>query len=107
MLIGADSITYNKVYNKIGSEMLSIIAKHEKVPVYVCASLMKFTDHREEIENRHPNEVWKDAPQGIHINNPAFEKIAFKYIKGIICEKGILKPKAFVKEARKMLKKIM
>ncbi|MBL7051558.1 MAG: translation initiation factor eIF-2B [Nanoarchaeota archaeon] len=104
MLIGADSITYNKVYNKIGSEMISIIAKHEKIPVYICASLMKFTNQREEIENRHPNEVWKDAPKGIHINNPAFEKIAFKYIKGIICEKGILKPKKYVKEARKMLK---
>ena len=105
ILIGADSIIHNKVYNKIGSEMISIIAKNEKVPVYICASLMKFTNHREEVENRHPNEVWKDAPKGIHINNPAFEKINFKYIKGIICEKGILKPKQFVKEARKMLKK--
>ena len=104
MLIGADSITHNKVYNKIGSELFSIIAKHEKVPVYICASLMKFTNQREEIENRHPDEVWKDAPKNIHINNPAFEKIAFKYIKGIICEKGILKPKQFVKEAKKMLK---
>jgi len=104
MLIGADSITYNKVYNKIGSEMMALVAKNYKVPVYICSSLWKFNPHRETIEERHPTEIWSRPPKGVELENYAFEKISFKYIKGIICEEGILKPKKFVKEARKILK---
>mgnify|MGYP002639249161 CR=1 FL=1 len=103
MLIGADSITYNKVYNKIGSEMFALVAKDLKVPVYVCASLWKFTPHREELEKRHTFEIWKNHPKKIEVQNYSFEKISFKLIKGIICEEGILKPKKFVKRARKLI----
>ena len=102
MLIGADAITYNKVYNKVGSEMLAIIAKTRKVPVYVACSLWKFDPHKEIVEERSPTEVWK-APKGVTVKNYAFEKVNFKLIKGIICEKGILRPKKFVKVARKMI----
>ena len=102
MIIGADAVTYNKVYNKVGSEMLAIIAKTRKVPVYVACSLWKFDPHKEIVEERSPTEVWK-APKGITVKNYAFEKIDFKYIKGIICEKGILRPKKFVKVARKIM----
>jgi len=102
MLIGADAVTYNKVYNKVGSEMLAIIAKTRRVPVYVACSLWKFDPHKEIVEERSPTEVWK-APKGVTVKNYAFEKINFKYIKGIICEKGILKPKKFVRVARKLI----
>jgi ribose 1,5-bisphosphate isomerase len=104
MLIGADSITYNKVYNKIGSEMFALVAKDLKVPVYICASLWKFTPHKEDLEKRHTFEIWKNHPKKIKVQNYSFEKISFKLIKGIICEEGILKPKVFVKRARKLIK---
>jgi len=103
MFIGADSITHNKIYNKIGSEMMTLVAYDYKVPVYVCASLWKFNKHRETIENRSTKEVWERPPKGIKVKNYAFEKIAFKYVKGIICEAGILKPKQFIKKARQIL----
>ena len=103
MIIGADAITYNKVYNKVGSEMLAIIAKTRKTPVYVAASLWKFDPHKEIIEERSTKEIWERPPKGVKVVNYAFEKIDFKYIKGIICEKGILKPKKFVKLARKTI----
>ena len=102
MLIGADSITYNRVFNKIGSELMALTARDYHVPVYVCASLWKFNPHKETIEERPSSEIWR-APKGVKVRNYAFEKISFKLIKGIVCEEGILKPKKFVKEARKML----
>ena len=104
MLIGADAITHNRVYNKIGSEMIALVAKNLHVPVYVCASLWKFNPHKETIEERPTSEVWEKPPKGVKISNFAFEKISFKYIKGIICEDGILKPKAYVRKARLVLK---
>lgn len=103
MIIGADAITYNRVYNKVGSEMLAIIAKTRNVPVYIAASLWKFDPHKEIIEERSPTEVWEKPPKGVKVMNYAFEKIDFKLIKGIICEKGILRPKKFVKLARKTI----
>ena len=103
MLLGADSITHNRVYNKIGSELMALTAKNYSVPVYICSSLWKFNNHRETIEERPISEVWKRPPKGVKVKNFAFEKISFKLIKGIICEEGILKPKKFVKRARKIL----
>ncbi len=103
ILIGADAITSEGVYNKVGSELLAILANHYHKPLYICASLMKYDPHREMIEQRSSKELWKDAPRGVHIHNPAFEKIHLKHIKGIICEQGILKPKKFLKKAKKKL----
>jgi len=103
ILIGADAITSEGVYNKVGSELLAILANHYHKPLYVCASLMKFDPHREIIEEREAREVWKHPPKDIHIHNPVFEKIHLKHIKGIICEQGILRPKKFLKKAKKLL----
>lgn len=101
VLIGADAITYEGVYNKIGSELLAILANHFHKPMYVCASLYKYDQHHEIIEERNPKEIWEIPSKEIVIHNPAFEKIHFKHIKGIICELGILKPKKFIKLAKK------
>jgi len=104
MLIGADAITHNRVYNKIGSELMALTARSFHVPVYVCASLWKFNQHRETIEERNISEIWKRPPKGVKVMNFSFEKVNFKLVKRIICEEGVLKPKKFVKRARKMLK---
>tara|TARA_Y100000310_G_C20255665_1_gene611216 strand:- start:15 stop:662 length:648 start_codon:yes stop_codon:yes gene_type:complete len=104
MLLGADSITHNRVYNKIGSELMAVTAKNHRTPVYILASLWKFNPHKETIEERLPSEIWKRPPKGVTVKNYAFEKINFNLIKGIVCEEGVLKPKKFVKQARKMLR---
>jgi ribose 1,5-bisphosphate isomerase len=102
VLIGADAVTFNGVYNKIGSEMISFIADKLNKPLYICSSLWKFDSHLEKIEERNHNEVWKNHPKNLDIHNPAFEKIPLSLIKGIICEEGLLKPKEFIKKARKI-----
>ena len=101
MLIGADAITTTRIFNKIGSEMFAIIANKYDVPVYVCTDAWKFdpasiygTD--EKIEERLAREVWANAPKGVKIENPAFEKINPELIEGIISELGLLKHSQFV-----------
>src|SRR3989344_4243610 len=78
ILIGADAITSEGVYNKIGSELLAILANHYHKPLYICASLYKYDAHREIIEERSPKEIWTTTEKNIFMHNPAFEKIHFK-----------------------------
>ncbi len=100
ILIGADAITHQGVYNKIGSELLGHLASYFHKPLYVCASLWKYDEHSEIIEERSEKEVWKQKPKNVKVHNPAFEKVHFKHIKRIICEEGILRPKKFLKKAK-------
>ena len=103
MLIGCDAITTDKVYNKIGSELMIETANRYDVPVYVCTDswkfdLQSFFGKEELIEERSASEVWKNAPKGIKIKNPAFERISPELIAGIISELGIYRHNLFIEE---------
>lgn len=106
MIIGCDAITTTKVYNKIGSEMFSIIANKYDVPVYVASDSWKFDPEavygsETAIEERSPKEVWPNAPKSVKIFNPAFEKINAKLITAVISELGIFMKKSFIEELRR------
>ena len=101
ILIGADAITSKGVYNKIGSEIVAILANHYKKPVFICASLWKYDKKMVNIEQRDTREVWDYTKKGMHIENPAFEKIHWKHIERMICEEGVITPKRFLKLAEK------
>ncbi len=94
VLIGCDAILKDgSIINKIGSFGISLSAYYEKVPLYVATSLLKFTPKSWiKIERRSPREIWKNAPKGLKIINFAFDVVPAKFIKGIICEKGLIKP---------------
>lgn len=97
VLFGADAILRDKVINKIGSGMFAQIAYDNEVPVYVAAHSWKYTPEVE-IEERNFHEVWKRVPKNVKVKNPAFEGIDKKFIKGIICEKGVLSYNQFLKK---------
>ncbi len=88
VFLGADAILKNGVINKIGSEVISRIARQERIPVYVIADSWKYATKRVPIEQRKLNEIWKRAPKGIKIKNPAFEFVLKKYITKVITEKS-------------------
>jgi ribose 1,5-bisphosphate isomerase len=94
VLLGADSLARDgSVINKIGSFGIALAAYDSKVPVYIASSLLKLDWHREtKIELRSSQEVWPQAKHSAKIINYAFDKIPAKYIKGIICEFGVVKP---------------
>lgn len=103
ILVGADRIALNgDTANKIGTFMLSVIAKEYNVPFYIVAPTTTIDFDIEvgeeiEIEERYSNEVShirgvRIAPEGIDIYNPAFDVTPAKFITAIITEKGIIEP---------------
>ncbi len=103
ILVGADRIALNgDTANKIGTFMLSVVAKAYNVPFYIVAPTTTIdfeieTGEQIEIEERSSEEVThieniRIAPEGMEVYNPAFDVTPSENITGIITEKGIIKP---------------
>ncbi len=99
IIVGADRITRQAVYNKVGTYMLAICAKHHGIPFYVAAPLSTcdFQDREVEIEQRDPNELIycgekQLAPKNVKVKNPAFDATPLELVTKIITENGIRDP---------------
>jgi methylthioribose-1-phosphate isomerase len=100
VVVGADRIAANgDVANKIGTYSVAVLAREHSIPFYVAApmSTIDFAcpdGSRIPIEQRNPHEVTHIAgrqmtPDGVSIENPAFDVTPAKYIRAIITERGI------------------
>lgn len=100
ILVGADRIATNgDAANKIGTFMLSVLAKTYGVPFYVVAPTTTIDFDMDNgsqivIEERSSEEVThiegvSIAPEGMNVYNPAFDVTPHENITGIITEKGI------------------
>ncbi len=103
VVVGADRIASNgDVANKIGTYGVAVLAKENGIPFYVAAptSTIDFRMESGEeipIEQRNKREVThirgiQIAPDGVRIENPAFDVTPNRYIAGIITEKGVARP---------------
>lgn len=93
VLFGIDSIRKEGVVNKIGSYPIAVFAKENRIPVYFVGELMKIDKRKKiEIEERNPEEIimQKELP-GVEIENAAFDITPWKYITGVMTERGMLK----------------
>ncbi len=104
IMIGADAITKKGVLNKIGSGLISKIAKDLKKPLYIVTDSWKYSPKKVNIEKRSWKEIWKNSPKKVNIDNPAFELVPKSHISYIISELGILTHNEFIKQAKKSLK---
>jgi ribose 1,5-bisphosphate isomerase len=101
-MFGADWISKKGVANKIGTEDIAEVADHHfKIPLYCASHSWKYMKGKIKIEQRNPAEVWKNAPKGVKIKNPAFEIVPIHNVRKIISELGILTPKQFFKKVEK------
>jgi methylthioribose-1-phosphate isomerase len=100
IVVGADRIAANgDVANKIGTYSVAILAKEHGIPFYVAAPLstvdLECPDgSRIPIEQRDVREVSHIAgkqmvPDGVEIENPAFDVTPAKYVTAIVTERGI------------------
>src|SRR5437899_10330375 len=100
IVVGADRIAANgDVANKIGTYMLAVLAKEHGIPFYVAAPFSTVAratpdGSRIPIEQRNPREVTHMAgkqmvPDGIGVENPAFDVTPARYVTAIVTEKGI------------------
>ena len=101
VIVGADRITRDAVFNKIGTYSHAVLARYHKVPFYVAAPLSTFDRvHNEEdivVEERGAEEICSLAgvslaPQGIDVYNPAFDATPLELVSGLITEKGVFRP---------------
>jgi methylthioribose-1-phosphate isomerase len=100
IVVGADRIAANgDVANKIGTYSVAVLAKENGIPFYVAAPISTVdltcaTGDMIPIEQRNAREVTHIAgkqmtPDGVSIENPAFDVTPAKYVNAIITERGI------------------
>jgi ribose 1,5-bisphosphate isomerase len=97
VLIGCDVIGSNKVVNKVGSRVISLLCEKYDIPLYVCSTSFKFDPESTVgkgvgIEERDYKEVWKVKPKKLGVLNPAFDSIDYDNITSFINELGVLSP---------------
>jgi methylthioribose-1-phosphate isomerase len=101
VIVGADRITIDAVFNKIGTYMHAISALYHGIPFYVAAPLSTFDVTRSAggvvIEERGRDEVTTlgnrtFVPPAVPVKNPAFDATPLELVSAIITEKGILRP---------------
>ena len=115
VIVGADRIAANgDVANKIGTYTVAVLAKEHAIPFYVAApwssvDLRTPTGEQIPIEQRSHREVThmagkRVAPEGVQVENPAFDVTPHRYVTAIITERGVALPP--LAESLKRLAKI-
>ncbi len=100
IVVGADRIAANgDVANKIGTYTVAVLAKEHGIPFYVAAPISTVDlatpdGSKIPIEQRDAKEVTHIAgkqmtPDGVQVENPAFDVTPAKYVAAIITERGI------------------
>jgi methylthioribose-1-phosphate isomerase len=100
VIVGADRIAANgDVANKIGTYTVAVLAKEHGIPFYVAAPFSTVDLNTRDgsqipIEQRSPKEVThlagkQIAPDGVLVENPAFDVTPHRYVSAIITERGV------------------
>jgi len=103
VVVGADRIAANgDVANKVGTYSVAVLAKENGIPFYVAApvstlDLSLASGDEIPIEQRDAAEVTTVfgtpvAPEGIPVENPAFDVTPHRYVTAIITERGVARP---------------
>lgn len=101
VIVGADRITQDAIFNKVGTYTHSILAKEHDIPFYVAAPISTFDfegwEGSVKIETRNPDELRfcgceQLAPKEVNVYNPAFDVTPMENVTAIITEKGVFQP---------------
>jgi len=101
VITGADRITRDAVFNKIGTYMHAVCAHHHAIPFYVAAPFSTFDLSEEErdvvVEMRGRDEIAfcggrQLVPDDVVVRNPAFDATPLSLVTAVITEEGVLSP---------------
>ncbi len=108
VIVGADRVTSDGVFNKIGTYMVALAAQDNKIPFYVAApvSTLSMSESFEDvkIEQRDSKEVShvlgkvQIVPEGVNCINYAFDFTPFELVSAVITEDGVFPPKDLVEK---------
>ncbi len=107
IIVGCDELLRDGSFiNKVGTYAMARAAEDGADEFYVATTLLKFDPDRKitpsMIEMRKAEEVWEDAPDGLEIINPAFDRVGGKFVTGYITEAGVIKAEQIVEKAKKV-----
>ncbi|HII00823.1 TPA: S-methyl-5-thioribose-1-phosphate isomerase [Methanosarcinaceae archaeon] len=109
VIVGADRITQDAVFNKIGTYTHSVLAREHEIPFYVAAPVSSFDfkgwEGSVKIEMRDPDELRffgseQLAPGDVEVYNPAFDATPMENVSAVITEKGVFYPPFLLDEVR-------
>lgn len=114
VVVGADRIAANgDTVNKIGTYMVAVLARQHEIPFYVAApistiDLNSATGEAIPIEERDTREVThlreqRLAPEGIEVQNPAFDVTPNELITAIVTDKGVAR-QPYTESLQRMVK---
>ncbi|RXE55138.1 methylthioribose-1-phosphate isomerase [Methanoculleus taiwanensis] len=101
VIVGADRITRDAVFNKIGTYMHAVSARHHGIPFYVAAPLSTFDLIHEAkdiiIEERSRDELaycgeQQLVPANVKVLNYAFDATPLELVTAVVTEIGVLRP---------------
>ncbi len=101
VIVGADRITRDAVFNKIGTYMHAVTAHYHKIPFYVAAPVSTFDPlHRESevtVELRSRDEIagfggCDIVPGTVPVLNYAFDATPIELVTAVITESGVYRP---------------
>ncbi|MHA1436329.1 MAG: S-methyl-5-thioribose-1-phosphate isomerase [Promethearchaeota archaeon] len=111
VIVGTDRVTFDAVFNKIGTYLVALAAKDNNIPFYVAAPTSTLSLHETKddvtIEQRDSKEVShvlgkvQIVPQGVECLNYAFDITPFRLITGIITEDGVFSPEELLNKYKK------
>ena len=101
VVVGADRITKDAVFNKIGTYVHAVAARHHGIPFYVAAPVSTFDlSHGEmdiTVEERDRSELAycggvQLVPDDVKVLNYAFDATPLDLVDAIVTEIGVLRP---------------
>lgn len=94
VLVGADAISPDWFVNKVGTSQLASAASAVGVPTYVVGGREKFLDgplaECVTLDDHAAGEVWSQAPAGIRVRNPYFERVPLPLAAALVSDVGVL-----------------
>jgi translation initiation factor 2B subunit (eIF-2B alpha/beta/delta family) len=96
-LVGADTVTPEYVYNKLGTQALAIVCRECGTPLYAAFTTDKMLDQEladDPQELRPPAEIigQRLPPPGLAVMNYYFERTPQRLFSGFVTEEGIASP---------------
>jgi methylthioribose-1-phosphate isomerase len=115
VVVGADRIAANgDTANKIGTYMVAVLADKHKIPFYVAAPITTLdlslqSGDEIPIEERAGTEIThiggnQLGPDGLNVENPAFDVTPHELITAIITDRGVARP-PYVESLRNLVSK--
>lgn len=114
VVVGADRIAANgDTANKIGTYMVAVLADKHKIPFYVAAPITTLdlslqTGEEIPIEERDSMEIThiggnQLGPDGLNVENPAFDVTPNELVTAIITDKGVARP-PYVESLKRLIR---